>query len=76
MKLGYEEELECKQNKVANFRHKWEETHVITYRYIHLQQHNPDCDIRRRTTKLERAAEESGKSQQICNVSLSGSDHS
>ena len=35
MRLGYEEELESKPAKMATFRHKWEETHVITYRYLH-----------------------------------------
>eukprot|EP00210_Caulerpa_lentillifera_P003510 g3349.t1 len=32
MKLGYEDELEGKQSKISNFRHKWEDTHTITYR--------------------------------------------
>ena len=41
MKIGYEEDLECKPDKVANFRHKWEETHTITYRHSSNASHAP-----------------------------------
>lgn len=39
MRMGYEDELECKDNKIASFRHRWEDTHVVTYRF-HSKQHN------------------------------------